>query len=65
MKILNENQMKDADVVISPDVKGHDAADFKNIDSLIQAGYNKTIRHIDEIKKDRFSFRYDRDKNMV
>lgn len=51
MKILNENQLNNADVVISPDIHDHNAADFSNIDSLINIGYTTTLKKIDKIKQ--------------
>ena len=39
MKKLNENQLKEANFVIIPELDGHQSTDFKNVDSLIQNGY--------------------------
>ncbi len=50
MKILNEDQLKDADVVITPNINNHDATNFENIDSLIDIGYKSTISKIAGIK---------------
>jgi len=38
------------DVLIHPDLKGHGASDFSNIDSLIETGYRETLRKMKEIK---------------
>lgn len=51
LKILNEEQLKFADEIIEPNLNGHDANDFSNIDSLILAGYNSTKSAIQSINK--------------
>ncbi len=39
MKLLNENQLKDADVVITPKLDEESASDFSNIEETINQGY--------------------------
>ncbi len=51
MKILNEDQLKEADVVITPNINDHDATNFENIDSLIDLGYKSTVSRIASIKR--------------
>ncbi len=51
MKKLNENQMKEADYAITPNLWGHESTDFSNIDSLILDGYLSTVPLIDKIKE--------------
>ena len=51
MKKLNENQIKKANFEITPDLNGHESADFKNIDSLILSGYLATETQVEDIKK--------------
>ncbi|MCE1189134.1 MAG: patatin-like phospholipase family protein [Ignavibacteria bacterium] len=40
MKLLNEQQLKDADVTITPKLNGWNSANFQNLDSVINAGYD-------------------------
>lgn len=51
MKRLNEIQLKEADFVISPKIRKHEAAEFNNIDSLIAEGYNSTLPLINKLKE--------------
>jgi NTE family protein len=50
MKLLNENQMSFADVVISPDIRERSSTNFSNIDTVINKGYNSTISLAEGIK---------------
>ena len=50
MKLLNENQLSYADVVISPDVQERSATDFNDLDTLIVNGYFSTQPFIKGIK---------------
>jgi len=50
MKLLNENQLSLADVIISPDVKERSATDFDDLDTLIVNGYLSTLQLIEKIK---------------
>jgi len=50
MKILNEEQLNLADIVISPKLNNHNAADFTNIDSLIYEGYKQAKLFVKKIK---------------
>ena len=50
MKILNEQQLKDANVVITPNIKGRINTDFSNLQDLVDIGYNSTMQKIDTIK---------------
>jgi len=57
MKILNEEQLKDANFVITPKIKNF-ANDFKNIDSLVMDGYNSTLPLIKNLKEKIDSLHY-------
>ncbi|MGE5797237.1 MAG: patatin-like phospholipase family protein [Ignavibacteria bacterium] len=46
IKLLNESQLGDADVVIKPNLNNKLATDFTNIDSLITAGYLSALPYI-------------------
>jgi len=50
MKLLNENQMSYADVVITPDIQERSATDFSDVDLLIKSGTSSTIPVVSEIK---------------
>jgi len=50
MKLLNENQLSFADVVISPDIKERSATDFDKLDTVIANGYLSTLSSIEQIK---------------
>ena len=49
MKRLNEAQMGDADIVITPDIGRHLSSSFHGLDSLIRKGDETAERHIQEI----------------
>jgi len=48
---LVQRNIKLADILIEPDLKGHQAYDFANLDLLIEYGYQATMTKMDEIKK--------------
>ncbi|HSP87508.1 MAG TPA: patatin-like phospholipase family protein, partial [Ignavibacteriaceae bacterium] len=50
MKLLNENQLSFADVIISPDVKERSSTDFSDLDTLIANGYFSALPLIEKIK---------------
>jgi NTE family protein len=50
MKRLDENQMKLANVVISPELNQKEAADFSEVRKLIDEGYEATVNQLTEIK---------------
>ncbi|RPI74215.1 MAG: hypothetical protein EHM47_04235 [Ignavibacteriales bacterium] len=50
MKLLNENQLSYADVVISPDISEKSSTDFNNLTSVIEKGYVSTKSNVEEIK---------------
>lgn len=52
MKILNEQQIQKADVLIEPELADKLSTDFSNSDSLIYQGYKKTKEFIDKINND-------------
>ena len=57
MKKINDEQLSNADLVITPDIPTIKNNDFTNLDSLIQIGYSagkKRIAEIKEIEKDLF-----------
>ncbi|MCH7827858.1 MAG: patatin-like phospholipase family protein, partial [Bacteroidetes bacterium] len=51
MKILNDEQLKNANIVITPQLNNHLATDFNNIESIITRGYNAAKQKITGIKK--------------
>ena len=51
MKKLNEHQLKNADVIITPEIGKHSASDFNNIDFLIEQGKLSVNDAVDKIKK--------------
>ena len=50
MKLLNENQLKFADLELKPDLGSLAANDFNKTDSMILIGYRYTRKHVGEIK---------------
>ena len=50
MKKLNEDQLKEANVEIAPDLNKKEPADFSNVRELIDEGYTKTKEQISQIK---------------
>lgn len=40
-----------ADILITPDLKWFKNTDFENIDSLVSAGYQATVAHLEQIKE--------------
>lgn len=50
MKMLNEDQLSEADFVVTPQDPTRSPTDFTNIDSLILKGYNSTLKQTDTIK---------------
>ena len=50
MKKLNEDQLKEANVEITPGLDKKEAADFSNIRDLIEEGYSFTRQQISKIK---------------
>ena len=52
MSMVTKENLKYADVTITPDLGNKQNDDFTNLDSLIQLGYQATIKQIDKIKND-------------
>ncbi len=54
MKLLNEDQLKDADILITPELNEESATDFSNVEETIQKGYQsmKSVRNIIKRKID-------------
>jgi NTE family protein len=52
MQLLNQAQLEDANVIISPGLKAKASTDFTNLDSLIMEGYNAARPLIPRIKSD-------------
>lgn len=52
MKKLDERQLREANVIINPDLVSWETTDFENIQELIDQGYNSAKQNIPEIKKD-------------
>ncbi|HVO74690.1 MAG TPA: patatin-like phospholipase family protein [Ignavibacteriaceae bacterium] len=50
IKLLNETQLGDADIVIKPNLNDKLATDFTEIDSLVTAGYVSTLPYVKIIK---------------
>lgn len=50
MEKLNEHQLKNADVIITPEIGKHSASDFKNIDFLIEQGELSVNKVVNQIK---------------
>jgi NTE family protein len=50
MKLINEAQNRQADIVIAPDLGSKAANDFSGIDTLIETGYNAGIKSISAIR---------------
>jgi len=57
MKILNEEQLKDADFVITPQITKA-SNDFRNLDSLVIEGYKSTLPLIKKLKENIDSLYY-------
>lgn len=51
MRLLNQDQLSDADFVITPSLSKKLASDFSNIDSLIIEGYNATLPLTEKISE--------------
>jgi len=51
MKLLNEDQLKDASLIISPKLDEESATDFTNIEEKIQKGYRAAIPLINRIRE--------------
>lgn len=52
MKVINEEQLKLADLILRPDVEGKKNTDFSELRALIDLGYNSAIQSIDRIHDD-------------
>lgn len=50
IKLLNQEQLDNANVVIDPHISSIEAADFSKADSIIKKGYDFTATRLDEIK---------------
>jgi NTE family protein len=50
MKLLNEEQLNEAGIVIKPQLKDKGANDFTDIDSVIKAGYESALASIKTIR---------------
>ena len=50
MEQINEKQLAQADVVITPDIGNHSSTDFSHIDNMVDKGYDKTSEQIENIK---------------
>ena len=51
MKLLNQDQLKDADMIIVPKLDEESATDFTDIESKIQEGYRSALSVVNNIKK--------------
>ena len=52
MNIVTAQNLKLADIIITPQIKGKKSDDFSGLDTLIQIGYKETISKIEKIKDD-------------
>jgi len=50
IKVVNERQLQEADVVLTPEIGRHLSSDFTNMDSLIQAGERAAEENLPAIK---------------
>lgn len=51
MRMINEEHLRKADIILYPAIKQHKNNDFTNLTSLLDYGYQSTIESIDKIKK--------------
>lgn len=51
INIITYENLRNADYLITPNLKGKKNNDFSNLDKIISAGYNAALTHIDSIKK--------------
>jgi NTE family protein len=51
MKLQNEQQLKYADVIITPNLNGKEATDFSSVDFSIMAGYKSAVEQVSIIKE--------------
>ena len=49
MEKVNERQMKDGDIIITPDIGRHLSSTFSGLDSLIRIGEESAERHVNDI----------------
>ena len=50
MKLLNQDQLKDANIVLSPDLDEETATNFTNIEDIIEKGYKTAVPVVHRIK---------------
>ncbi|HSD62827.1 MAG TPA: patatin-like phospholipase family protein [Ignavibacteriaceae bacterium] len=50
MKLLNEDQLSDANIVLSPQLDQESATDFSNVEEIIQKGYKDALPLVRKIK---------------
>lgn len=50
MQLSNQEQLKLADVVVTPEIGRHLSSDFTGLDTLIEEGYVATVAQIDSIR---------------
>lgn len=62
MRLINERQLMQADVVVHPDVNMHKNDDFTGLRNLIDSGYNSTLKSIASIKEQLNSIAMDKIK---
>ena len=51
MRMINEEHLRKADIILFPAIKQHKNNDFTNLIPLLDYGYQSTIESIDKIKK--------------
>ncbi len=51
MKLINEDQLKDANTIITPKLDEESATDFSNIEETIQKGYQSAVPLVNGIKR--------------
>ncbi len=52
MKILNEEQLNNANVIINPNLSDKDPIDFTEIDTLVKKGYRSGLTYVQRIKEE-------------
>jgi len=60
MRMINEQHLKDADIIITPNIDGHKNNDFTKLRELIDLGYNSTKKSLATIEEQLHSTTLDR-----
>ncbi len=65
ISMVTKENLKYADVTITPDLGSKKNDDFTNLDSLVLLGYQATLKKIDKIKKDILNYSLNHSSNKV